>query len=897
MSRSAFDLEHAVAAWRRLFAHNRAFTPDDLDELEGHLRDRVAEFVENGLAPEAAFRAATQRMGPYDTASAEYRKVYGGKIPPRTRLADELSWRGAMLKNYGKIAWRNVRQHTGYTALNIAGLATGLAVCLLIALFVQHELSYDRFHANADRTYRVVSGLGGEQRLSSSARLAPTLVADFPEVEYGLRISMHWPEVLVRHEGELRYEDQFFFVDSTFFDVFSFPLVHGDPATALTRPFTVVISETMARNYFGDADPLGQTLNIKGPWDAHDFEITGVARDAPSNSHFAFNFLASFASRYYAEAQPENIDAWWIAVDQTYVVLAEGTDIERLTAAMPTFFERHRSDWLEYQEKVDLTDVYTFQPLPSIHLYSDLMREWKPGGDVRTLYVFSTVALLILLIGCINYMNLATARAATRAREVGVRKVVGAHRRQLMGQFLSESALHMVAALLVALLLVHLGRPLFSDLLQIALALDAGWLLAIALGISLGVGALAGLYPALMLSRFQPVQVLKGKASGRASDAWFRHGLVVVQFAASVVLIVGTITIQRQLDYMQEKTLGMTPEQVVTVSTRGALRGSQFDAFKSEVLQRPDIVGVTSVSEALPTTPEQMGAHWLTRPTVDQRGPYAHGISVGMDFLETMEIPLLEGRDLTPGDLEHIRSRVMTPVLVNRAAVEAFGWEEPLGKEFGCCRRTTPRVVGVVENFHYQSLKEEIAPLVLSPTWSSRHVLIRVRTEDLPATLDAIQAQWEAVAPAGYPFAFTFMDERFDAVYDAEQRLARAFGLFSGLAILIACLGLFGLAAFMAQRRTKEIGIRKVLGASVSNIVALLSRDFVGLVAIALAVAAPLSYVLMQHWLRDFPYRIELSGTMWVASGVLVVAIALLTVSYQSVRAALADPVESLRTE
>ncbi|HMB92408.1 MAG TPA: ABC transporter permease [Rhodothermales bacterium] len=893
----SFDLNKALAAWRRSLEYNHAFTSDDLDELEQHLRDQIAGLVRGGLSEEQAFARAMREMGDYSTAEAEYRKVYWGKLRRRGEVRNEFIWRMAMLKNYLKITVRTLARQKGYAFINIAGLVVGLAVCFLIFLFVRHELSFDRFHAQADQIYRVVQ----QEELATSGALAPALESAYPDVVRAVRISQRWPEVLVTHDGEARYEQRFFFTDSTFFDVFNFPLVQGDPRTALTRPFSVVLTEEMARKYFGKEDPVGQTLNLKGLWDAHDFEVTGVVQSLPSNSHFTFNFLASYNTRFQTEPGAENIESWRYIGDYTYLRLDEEAAIEDLAAKMPAFAKQHEGALFRNREDIDFATWYTFQPITDIHLYSQYERELEPNSEVRYLYIFSAIALLILLIACINYVNLATARSAQRAREVGVRKVVGAHRSQLIGQFMGESVAQIGVALLLALLLVKLSLPAFNNLLQTGIRLEDaafGQLAGIALGIGAAVVLLAGLYPATVLSRFRPAYVLKGNVGTGASNARFRHGLVVVQFAASVVLIIGTLTIQRQLDFMQEKKLGLNPEQVVVVSTRNAVSGDSYTTFKEELLKHPDILSITASSPALPARPEQLMEVWETRPVAGEELPLqASQISVGLDFLETMEIPLVKGRNLRPGDLDQMRAGTVTPVLINETAARHFGWTEPIGKEFGCCHHPTPRVVGVVEDFHYQSLKEEIDPLVLSPTWWSRFILVRVSTtDDLAGTLAVIEDKWQTQAP-DYPFDFTFLDERFAQIYDAEERLAQIFAVFSALAVLIACLGLFGLAAFMAQRRTKEIGIRKVLGATVVNIVSLLSKDLVKLVGIAFVVAAPLAYLAIERWLSDFAYHIDIGPGIFVLTVLLVLLIAGVTVSYQSIKAALTDPVKSLRHE
>ena len=804
-----------------------------------------------------------------------------------------------MLRNYLTIALRTLRRNLGYTAINLTGLAVGMAACLVMGLYVRHELSYDDFHPASERIVRVVehveAGERSRSRLMHSARLAPALNRALPDVEQAVRISQRWGEGILVQRGENAfYEDRFFFADSAFFDVFGgFELQRGDPTTALAEPFSVVLTEQAARKYFGDANPIGQTIQAKGYNQIHDLTVTGVADNPPPTSHVQFDLLVSFGTLRATMPSPDDLDSWRHIAHYTYARLNADARARTLEQALPAFVRAQRGASPGPQ---DVTTTYELQPITDIHLHSNYDRELSANSDIRYVYIFGTLALLILAVAVINYVNLATAQAVRRAREVGVRKTVGAQRRQLTRQFLGESALLCTAALGGALVLARLALPVFNDLTGLSLgaeAFDAQILLAVLMG-GVAVALVAGAYPAFYLSAFRPVKVITGRVQAGPAGSRFRKGLVVVQFAVAAALIASTLLIRQQLQHMQTKRLGLNEERVVSVHTRHALFG-QYDAFKQQLLQQAGVSGVTATSVQLPTTrtldmslaPEGIDREAWTRET----DITINMLQVDEDFRSVMEIPLVAGRDLT----EATRSDEHLPVLINETAARVLGWDDPVGKTFQGFR-PAPRVVGVVEDFHYQTLRQRIQPLVIMEnTYAPRYVMARVQPGDLTGTLDALQAQWARVSDA--PFAYTFMDRRFDQVYRAERRMANAFQVFAGLAVFIACLGLLGLAAYAAERRTKEIGIRKALGASVAHIVALLSKDVLALVALACGIAVPVAYLAMERWLEDFAYRIDVSGWMFVAASAIAVGIALLTISYQAIQAARTDPATALRTE
>jgi putative ABC transport system permease protein len=801
-----------------------------------------------------------------------------------------------MLKNYVLTAFRTLRRHAGTTAIKVGGLAVGIAACLLIVLFVQHERAFDRFHERADRIYRLTkTETFPDQPASSNAVLpgnvAPALEADFPEIEEAVRVIVFNGEALVRHSEDVTEVEHVAFADSSFFGVFDFDLIRGDAGTALAEPRSIVLTEAAAANLFGDVDPLGQVIEVEVIGGALPMTVTGVARSAPATSHLQFGALISWATT----TQPAYADRFdwmnrWITnAIPTYLLLEEGTSPEALEAKLPDFVARH------IPERAD-RHTYALQPLTDVHLYSSHLQygfNWKPGSPTLVA-VFSLAAALLLLIAGINFINLTTARATVRAREVGVRKAVGAQRRQLVGQFLGESLLLSAAAAVVALGLAALALPAFAQAVDRPLTLGApGWLplLVGLLGLSLAVGLLAGLYPALILSAFRPATVLKRAPRGGPGSSTFRSALVVGQFAVAVVLLVGTAVVLDQMHFLRTKDLGFDREQVVTFTLRDAALQERYDTFKTELLRHPGIVAVAG-SNGRPGSGLNTYSVRLPGSDTEQLFPM---IGVEPDFEAVYGLDLVAGRALRDDLASDSTAVVINETLAHQiaeSATEAIGQEVRLYSE-----PVAHHVVGVVRDFHTASLHEAVGPLLLfRRTASNWEVSVRLRAGAVPAALAHIETQWEEIAP-DRPFDYTFLDEALAALYGAEQQLMKLLGLFAGLAVLIACLGLFGLAAFAVERRTKEIGIRKALGATAAGIAVLLSRDLLKLVALACLLAAPLAYVVATRWLGTFAYRVELGPAVFVVACGLTLLIGLLTVSAHAFRAATADPVRALRHE
>ena len=804
-----------------------------------------------------------------------------------------------MLKNYFKITVRNLRKQFGYTAINIMGLAVGIACCLLIFMYVQHELSYDRYHEKADRIFRV----GLDARIGDKDFLAPispepmreALVTDFPEVVAATRFFTFDNVVSVHYDDRSFLEKGFFYADSTVFDVFTFPLLQGDPASALAEPFTVVLTASTAHKYFGEANPLDETLLIEG----RDYRVTGVMEDVPAASHLRFDFLASMGSTQATQ------NTFWASNNfYTYFVLREGVDHQAFEAkleelvqhyvgpaveeALGTTMAEHRNTGGRYR--------YFIQPLTDIHLHSNLDYEIAPNSNAAYIYALSAIAVLILLIACINFMNLATARSAGRAREVGIRKTLGSNRGQLIRQFLLEAIVMSLLALVVAILLVQVLLPLFNNIAGTSLTnvyvRDVRFLAGM-VGLALLVGVLAGSYPAFFLAAFQPAKVLKG-TSHRGSNALLRNGLVVFQFAISIALIVCTGVVFNQMSYMQQKNLGFDQEHVVVIERAGTVR-EQREAFRQHLLRQPGVQAV-SYTNNLPTRMVGDNA-WRKEGASASEFESLRVIYADDHLIPTLGMELVAGRAFSPD-----RATDSTALILNEAAVALMGWEDPIGQQLiqpGLAADTPDMrftVIGVVKDFHYESLHEDIDPLAMQLSAFGQYWAVRIQPTDIPETVAALEAAWQQFVPEE-PFEYSFLNADFDALYGAEQRTSQLFTVFSILAILIACLGLFGLASFLIQQRTKEVGIRKVLGASVPGIVALLSKDFARLVLVAMVIAWPAAYFVARAWLQDFAYRISIPWGLFLIAGLVALAIAFLTVSYQSIKAATADPVQSLRYE
>ncbi len=738
--------------------------------------------------------------------------------------------------------------------------------------------------------------------------MAPALAEDFSEIAKAVKFFRPYSPPSLEYGDKQFNEDRFFFADPAVFEVFSFKLIRGNPETVLQDPNSMVITAAMARKYFGDEDPIGKTLVSKILWNETAFKVTGVLSDVPEPSHFKCDFLAPFDSKHNLWYQMHAQD-WSIALTWTYLLLSDREAANTLQSQFRNFVQKH------FPEAARSVASLHLQPLTDIHLHSHMKGEIEVNGNPVYIYVFSAIAGLVLLIACINFMNLATARSAGRAKEVGMRKVLGAYRSHLNRQFLGEAMLLSFAAVLLAIGLVELFLPLFNALVGKALVVHYfgnGVLLSAVVGIGFFAGMTAGSYPAFFLSAFEPVQVLKGASNPGAGNISLRRMLVIGQFAVAMILLIGVMVISNQLEYMRNKELGFNKEQILVVRSRP--HSVNYGILRNELLHNDNVLSVAGTSEVPGSgrTPVRQNYFHFEGMAENQRTQMSH-IFVDYDFIKTLELRLVEGRDFSrefPGDAQE------EGFILTEAAAKELGWKEsPLGKaatlyfDLEGDSYRTGRVIGVLKDFHFESLHNQVKPLVLTLRANELQgfIMLRIRPNDMAGTLVFVKEKWQELAQE-WPFEFFFLDEDLAGLYQREERLRQLVRYFAALAILIACLGLFGLAAFAAEQRTKEIGPAfpfiilkegrgKVLGASITGIVGLLSKEFVKLVVIAAVIASPIAYFVMNAWLQDFAYRIDIGWWMFVLAGGMALVIALLTVSAQALKAALANPVEALRYE
>lgn len=798
-----------------------------------------------------------------------------------------------MLQNYFKVALRNLYRNKVYSAINIAGLALGVASCILIFLYVQDELSYESHFTKAERIVRVAGEIEHEGQVNkfalSAPILAPTLQKDYPELEHVTQL-LHTGKQTIWYKGKSFNEDKLLFADSAFFEVFDYEFLAGNPATALDAPRTIVLSEQMAIKYFGTAD---QALNKVLQFSRDSYRVTGVFKDE-SHSHIQANaFLArsTFDTKSLDVLSDQN--HWFNMSRYTYVLLQDASQIPAFQEKLKTFAATHVTPWIKENE-LDAAMTFVLQPLSSIHFDTTYESDLSPAGNITYIYIFSAVAVFLLLIASINYMNLATARSAKRAREVGMRKVVGAYRSQIIGQFIGESLLITLLAVVLALALAQILIPTFNALtdknFDTNFFLQTEVLLAL-FAIILFTGAIAGSYPAIFLSGFKPADVLKAGTAPKGGSAALRRFLVVVQFTISLILIIGTLVVFSQMQFLKNKELGFNKEQVLVIDipSGDSTLVKQIASIKQEFLGNPHI---EQVSNAV-NIPAASFSTLLVFAEKDGRTLQntMNAMFVDYDFIDAMGIELKQGRNFS----RNYKTDLRGGVIINEAAAKKMGWHAPIGKRLQMAEWDA-KVIGVVKDFHVKSLHSNVEPLVLAliPE-SAGYLLVRMKPQNMPATISFIQEKWQAFDPK-HPMEYFFLDEHFDKQYRAEEKMLTVFGYFSGLTIFIACLGLFGLASFTAEQRTREIGIRKVLGSSTASIVLLLSRDFAVLVLIAILIAIPVAWYGMDKWLQDFAYRTQLSWWIFAAAGLAAMAIALLTVSLQAIKAAMLDPVKAIRT-
>ena len=793
-----------------------------------------------------------------------------------------------MIKNYFKIAFRNLWRHKTFSFINIMGLTVGLTACFLIFLFVNFEMSYDSFHSKSDRIYRLVTDLktpSDDLHIPvTSWAFAPKIKSELPEVEAFTRVSQG--SYLIKKDNLKFQEDNMLFADSSLFKVFDFKLMKGNPQTVLSNPFSIVLSETYAKKYFGNEDPVGKILLFSG--DNTPATVTGVMKDIPENSQIKTDFFVSM-STLTQDLEKGVDDEWGNFGAITYLLLKPGANAAALEKKLPGFL----NNWIgKDMDKAQMHYTLLLEPLRDVYLYST--RNGATSGNIKNVYIFSLIALFILLIACFNFINLTTARASERAKEVGVRKVAGATKNQLAQQFIGESVLICLIAFALSIALSVLFLPIFNHLSGkiISPGIFSNFTyIGVLLVISILIGLMAGFYPALVLSSFKPVVVLKGKFTTGSKGSLLRKGLVVAQFSISIALIIGTIIVYSQMQFMRSQDLGFNKDQMMLLTT-GSDPAS--DAFKQSVASIPGVKSV-SLSSSAPSLDNNAAYSEIENKNGDLQVGTLGLYDVDVDFIPQYKMKLLAGRNFS----KDFPSDTSQSIIVNEATVKMFGYtsaEQIIGKRYKQWGKEG-KIIGVIKDFHFRSLQENIEPLSMRMNKRSQDLAsINIASANMPETIAAIESKWKEMIP-GRPFSFSFLDESFNKQYVSEDRFGKLFLDFSILAILISCLGLLGLASYSTLQRKKEIGVRKVLGATVSNITGLLSKDFIKLVLIALVIASPIAYWGMHKWLQGFAYRINIQWWVFIIAGFIALFIALFTVSFQAIKAAIANPVKSLRSE
>jgi len=885
-----FNVENAIQNWKRQLRANPAFEDGDIAELESHLRDEIKRLKAAGIDEKEAFQQAVDEIGLSEDIGDELFKTRSVSVDA-TPSWKQHSWVLTLLPSYVKVARRNLINNKLYSGINILGLSIGIVCCLLIYLFITNELNYDKFHVNGDRIYRVIRIMDAENDPRkvgiTSAPFRDALLNDFPGlIDEAVRLMPTDGPVVTIDDRDFK-ENRFFIADAEFFQVFSWPLVEGNPETVLSRPGTVVISISTAEKYFGSGSAVGQTVMVDGETE---FEITGVfRRPENANSHVEFDLLASMET--FREAN--FYSGWWWNTLHTYVMLPEGLNPDRLESQLSGFMEKYFGENMaENNRKIDLE----LQPLEKIYFAGDTTYDWKVShGSTKIIQMFGVIAVLVIIVASVNFVNMATARSVNRAKEIGIRKTLGAQRLNLMSQFLGEALLMTFISGLIAAGAIYSMLPWFEQLIgkQVAVNLFSYDIVVTILLFLVGIGLMAGFYPAVLLSSYKPVKALKEKISFGTSQLVIRKGLILFQFTISSLLVIGTIIVNEQLDYISKKSLGFQPDQLLNITINNDEIEPHLETFQRKLESLPGV----EISSVMSGTP---GGYFDNNRF--RVGGYLNETYVMKtlftddNFTEVLELDMLAGRDFD-------RSFSTDPdqaVIINEAAADKFGWtpDEALGKQFVNQFMDTTRreVIGVVENFHIESLHESIAPLVVSMYPDRREILVKLKTADVTETLRSIEEVWSEFS-SGYPIEYNFLSQQFAQLYENDKRQRAVFTAFSIVGIFIACMGLFSLAAFNAERRRKEMGVRKVLGATFSDIMILFNREILIIVFIAFILAVPGTYLLAEGWLQNYAYRIPNGVSNYLLAGLMIVVLSVLTVSYQSLKMATMNPVNSLRDE
>ncbi len=906
------NLEKKIKKWKLSLRKNQALEDGYIEELESHLRDKIDDLVERDMPEDEAFAEAIEKIGDRDLIGEEYFKADSRKWSSRP------PWKkaflpSALIPNYFKTAFRKVKRQKLFSIINIVGLAVGLACCAVIILYVVNELTYDTFHEDHDRIYRIngyqTSQVGEHYMASSPRALGPEIRSNFPQVEAVTRVIPPYENadnVLVVKDDKRFFETRVFFANNAAFRIFHMPFVQGGPEQALLRPFTVVITESTAKKYFGDSNPLGGILQIEIDYDIgienvkiQDYEVTGVIQDAPSNTHFKYDMLLSMPS--FSANRPD-VDSNWITphTGYTYIKMRPDTDLSSIETNLDKASVKVSNQCEEHYGRSMEVD-FILQPIAEIHMTNNVLREMESSGNWYYVYIYSIVAFLILLIGCMNYINLSAALSSTRTKEVGLRKVIGAQRRQLIGQFLGESFLITALAFFSSLILMQILLGPFNRMAGTELTLSGLTrplvfipLILLLLIVALGSGA----YPALILTAFRPSDILQGKMALKNRGSATQKMLVVGQFAISIFLVICALTVFKQLGFMHGQALGFDINQKLILRVKSNLDHLRrdYEAIKQDFIKSPYVTGAT-VSSSVPGDFDEGGYYMTTKEEDFSESMRLKVNTVDYDFIPEYGIKMIAGRPFQKAN----KSDINDAFVINRTGLAELGIatpEEAVGKRYQAhYHRKWKTIVGVMENFHFRGMQEAVEPLLLDIETSLMDTLtLSITTENIPALMRSLRNTWNDHFP-GVPLVYSFLDENFEQVYRYENQMGRMLGITTVLGLTIACLGLFGLAYFVANFKKKEIGIRKVLGASTLNIVGMLSKQFAVLVLVSVLAAGPMAYYAMNQWLQDFAYRVELGWIVFAAAAVGALIIALSTVSVQGLRAAHSNPVDSLRNE
>ncbi len=880
-----FDLEKEIKTWTRKLRKNPGYEDGDIEELESHLRDRIDVLIEAGEPKKIAFEMALAEIGDVDTIGKELYKTTTTKL--YLDDSSEMNW--GILNNFVKIAFRTISRNKLYATLNIFGLVIGITSALFIYLFIQNEMNYDSSHVNGDRIYKVnreiERDLGSDIAGVTSAPFKNGLEAEFPDM---IEMATHLGpgDGVVTVDDKNFMESRFYMADENFFQVFSFPFMYGDPVTALDDPNSLVLSSETAEKYFGSENPVGKSVIVDG---GDSFEITGVFEVPEGTSnHFNFDLVTSIntfkEARFYSE--------WGWNQVHTYIMLPEQVSVENLNAQLPGFMNKYFGDnMVEMNRRVDIALV----PLKDVYFANNVAFDWQiEHGSKSTLYVFGIIAILIILVAGVNFINLATARSVSRSKEVGIRKTLGARQLVLFSQFMAEAIIMAFLAGIISFAIVFLTKPYFELVIgsDIAISLISLDIIGFTFIVLLVTGFLAGIYPAFFLSSFRPIKALKEKISFGTSQTLTRKGLIVFQFVISSLLIIGVLIINQQMNYITNKSLGFQPDQLVDVSLNNRTARSNLPQMLEQFKTIPGVEEVSVMSGS----PGGFFDNFSFGVENHDQVLTMNTLFIDDMFTEVFDLDMIAGRDFDKA----YSTDSASAIIINQSAAEYLGWttEEAIGKQIrNMYVDEVPRtVIGVVEDFHFASLHTQIEPLVVSMTRDYRNVVLKVSTENLSGLLPQITDVWNTFSPL-YEIEYQFVDEQFAQLYASESRQSKVLFAFSIIAVGIACLGLFGLATFNAEKRSKEMGIRKVLGASTSDLLFVFNREVLSIIGVSFLLAIPLTYFLAEQWLQNYAYRTSSGIGSYLIAGGIVMLLTIITVSYQTLKVAWANPIESLKDE